>query len=48
MKITRIVPNTNMLKYLIPPPHASSDIFVENKLNHVSLKSTNNNKETSG
>ena len=48
MKITRMVPNTNLLKYLIPPLHASSDIFVENKLNHVSLKSKNTFKETSG
>ena len=48
MKITRIVPNTNLLKYLIPPPHSSSNIFVEHKLNHVSLKFTNTFKETSG
>ena len=26
IKITRIAPNTKLLKYLIPPPHASSNI----------------------
>ena len=48
MKITRIVPNTNLLKYITPPIHASSDIFVEPKLNHFCLKFTNHFKETSG
>ena len=48
MKITRIVPNTNLLEYLIPPPHASSNIFLEQNLNHVSLKFTNPFKETAG
>ena len=47
-KITRIVPNTNLLEYLIPPLHASSNIFVEQNLNHVSLKFTNPFKETAG
>ena len=28
MKITRIVLNTNLFKYIIPPLHASSSIFV--------------------
>ena len=48
MKITRIVPNTNLFEYLILPPHVSSNIFVEHKLNHVSLKFTNPLKETAG
>ena len=42
------VPNTNLLKYPIPPPHASSNFFVEHKLNPVSLKFTNPFKETDG
>ena len=48
MKITRIVPKTNLLEYLIPLPHESSNIFVEQNLNHVSLKFTNSFKETTG
>ena len=48
IKITRIAPTTSLLKYLIPPPHASSNIFVEHKLSHVSLKFTNPFKKTAG
>ena len=48
MKINGIVPNTNLLEYLIPPPHAYSNIFVEHNLNHVSFKFTNLFKETTG
>ena len=48
MNITRIVPNINLFKYLIPPPSVSSDMFVEYKLNHGSLKFTNYFKETAG
>ena len=48
MKITRIFPNINLLKYLIPTPQASSNIFVEHNLNHVSFKFANYFKETSG
>ena len=48
MKITRIVPNTNLLKYLTPPLHSSCNIFVEHKLNHVSFKFKNHFKDTTG
>ena len=48
MKITRIVPNTNLFEYLILPPHVSSNIFVEHKLNHVSFKFKNHFKDTTG
>ena len=46
--ITRIVPNTNLLRYLIPPNPACSNMFVEHNLNHVSLKFTHPFKETYG
>ena len=47
MKITRIFPNTNLLKYIIPPQHAPSSIVVGHNMNHVSIKFTNIFKETS-
>ena len=48
IKINRIVPTTNLLKYLTPPQHASSNTFVEHKLNPVSLELINTFKENSG
>ena len=45
MKITNILPNNNILKYLIPPLHAFINMFVEYKLNHISLEFENPFKE---
>ena len=41
MKITKIVPNIKLWRYLIPALPTSSNMFVEHKLNHVSLKPIN-------
>ena len=46
MNITTVVPNTNLLRYIIPPMPASSNIFVFQKLNHLSFKFTFNFKDT--
>ena len=48
MNISRIVPNTNLLRYLIDPPPASCNMFVEKNLSHVSLKFINPFKKTAG
>ena len=46
INITTIVTNTNVLRYIIPPMPASSNIFVFQKLNHLSFKFTFNFKDT--
>ena len=46
MNITMIVPSTNLLRYIIPPMPASSNMFVLHKLNHLSLRFTFNFKDT--
>ena len=43
-----LVPNINLLIYTIHPPPGSSNMFLEHKLNCVSLKFTNHFKETDG
>ena len=47
MNITMIVPNTNLLRYIIPPMPESSNMFVFHKLNNLSLNFTFNFKDTS-
>ena len=47
MNITMIVHNINLLRYIIPPIPASSNMFVLHNLNHLSLKFTFNFKDTS-
>ena len=46
MNITTIVPNTNLLRYIIPQMPASSNMFVFHKLDHLSFKFTFNFKDT--
>ena len=45
MMIPRIVPNINILVYLVPYLPVSSNIFLQQKLTHVILKSTNTFEE---
>ena len=47
MNVTMIVPNTKLLRYIIPPMPAFSNMFVFHNLNHLSLKFTFNFKDTS-
>ena len=46
MNIAMIFPTTNLLRYIIPPIPASSNVFEFYKLNHLSLKFTFNFKNT--
>ena len=46
-EISVIVPKTNLLIYLVPPRHASINMFVEHKPNHVILKFINDFKDNS-
>ena len=48
MNITRVVPNTNILIYLIPPFTVPTNMFVQQNMIHVSLKLINSSKETDG
>ena len=46
MNITMIVPNINLLRYIITPMPESSNMFVFRKLDHLSFKFTCNSKDT--
>ena len=47
MNTTRLASNINLLRYLIPPLPASSNMFAEQNMNYFGFKFTNTFRETS-